>query len=253
MTEGGARRLGTSVGGIVAARVTGRHTALRLKLTGLVSTPDPSPPYWWGDGAEDFPLGLSTGGAGSVAATDPLIASPATSLAVPAQDVPTAMGQLPLRPGAVGLGNESTVKRVLANTVTSLSSQRIRAGTQLPSLVAKADHQRHAMSTIVAIAAVQLVLETIALPLQSVAVLRAEVARRAGTALDRLGLDEHWRQVVLDELVVHARRGAIVIVASGDAEVTNACDRVLSLTVAGAADQPTTSIRSDTRERAPER
>jgi putative ABC transport system ATP-binding protein len=43
-------------------------------------------------------------------------------------------------------------------------------------------------------------------------------------------LDEHWRQAVLEELIAQARRGAIVIVASGDPEVTSVCDRVRSLT-----------------------
>jgi ABC-type lipoprotein export system ATPase subunit len=112
--------------------------------------------------------------------------------------------------------------------------------------------------------------ETVALPLQSGPATRADVARRAGGALDRLGLadhaaqlvgtlsggqrqrvavartlasepdliladeptsalDAHWRQVVLEELAQQARRGAIVIVASGDEEVTAACDRVISL------------------------
>jgi ABC-type lipoprotein export system ATPase subunit len=118
--------------------------------------------------------------------------------------------------------------------------------------------------------------ETVALPLQSRLVPRAEVARRAADALDRVGLtdhaaqlvstlsggqrqrvaaartlaanpeliladeptsalDEHWRDVVLGQLVAHARLGAVVIVASGDAEVTSACDRVLSLTPTGAS------------------
>jgi putative ABC transport system ATP-binding protein len=117
--------------------------------------------------------------------------------------------------------------------------------------------------------------ETVALPLQSGAVARADVARRAADALDRLGLADHaaqlvgtlsggqrqrvavartlaanpdliladeptsalddrWREVVLDQLVAHARRGAVVIVASGDAHVTSACDRLLSLTTADA-------------------
>lgn len=112
--------------------------------------------------------------------------------------------------------------------------------------------------------------ETVALPLQSEDVLKAEVARRTANALDQLGLadhakqlvgtlsggqrqriavaralaaepdliladeptsalDEHWREVVLGQLVAHARRGAVVIVASGDGEVTAACDRVFSL------------------------
>ncbi len=112
--------------------------------------------------------------------------------------------------------------------------------------------------------------ETVALPLQPGAIPGAEVARRAATALDHLGLadhaaqlvgtlsggqrqrvavaralatepnliladeptsalDDHWRRAVLDQLVKHARRGAVVILASGDTEVTSTCDRVLSL------------------------
>ncbi len=39
----------------------GRSTPLRLKVTGIVSTPDLGLPYWWGDGAEDFPFGQSGG------------------------------------------------------------------------------------------------------------------------------------------------------------------------------------------------
>jgi putative ABC transport system ATP-binding protein len=42
-------------------------------------------------------------------------------------------------------------------------------------------------------------------------------------------LDAEWRQVVLDQLVEQARRGAVVIVASGDAQATSVADRVLSL------------------------
>ncbi len=117
--------------------------------------------------------------------------------------------------------------------------------------------------------------ETVALPLQSRRLARADVAGRARVALDLLGLadhgaqlvgtlsggqrqrvavartlviepdliladeptsalDEHWRDVVLDQLRVHARRGAIVIVASGDAEVIAVCDRTLTLTTPAA-------------------
>jgi ABC-type lipoprotein export system ATPase subunit len=42
-------------------------------------------------------------------------------------------------------------------------------------------------------------------------------------------LDEHWSQIVLNELVAQARRGAVVIIASGDAKVTAVCDRLLEL------------------------
>lgn len=48
-------------------------------------------------------------------------------------------------------------------------------------------------------------------------------------------LDAHWRQAVLDLLRAEARRGAVVVVASSDAEVTSVCDQVISLGQAEAA------------------
>jgi putative ABC transport system ATP-binding protein len=47
-------------------------------------------------------------------------------------------------------------------------------------------------------------------------------------------LDEHWRGAVLELLVAHARRGAVVIVASGDGEVAAEADRTISLGNGGA-------------------
>jgi ABC-type lipoprotein export system ATPase subunit len=47
-------------------------------------------------------------------------------------------------------------------------------------------------------------------------------------------LDEHWRDVVLSELVASARRGAVVVIASGDAAVLSVCDRVIALDTAAA-------------------
>jgi putative ABC transport system ATP-binding protein len=69
---------------------------------------------------------------------------------------------------------------------------------------------------------------------------RVAIARALATDPDLIladeptsALDEHWRDVVLGQLVAHARRGAVVIVASGDADVTSVCDRVISLMPAG--------------------
>lgn len=42
-------------------------------------------------------------------------------------------------------------------------------------------------------------------------------------------LDPHWRQVVLDLLVAEAGRGAAVVLASSDDEVTDICDVLVTL------------------------
>lgn len=128
MTARGARQARVSVGDTVDARVTGATSPVQLKVTGIVSLPNLNSPYWWGDGPEDFPLGLSLGASGNPAATDPLIASPSTALNVPSQDVPTAIGQIPLRAGAVSLADEGDVERVLNSTTVEL---HVRAGEML--------------------------------------------------------------------------------------------------------------------------
>ena len=66
---------------------------------------------------------------------------------------------------------------------------------------------------------------------QRVAIARA-LARRADVIIadePTSALDAHWRTVVLDLLRAEARRGAVVVVASSDDEVTSACDRVIAL------------------------
>lgn len=65
---------------------------------------------------------------------------------------------------------------------------------------------------------------------------RVAVARALATQPDVIladeptsALDPHWRQVVLDLLIAEARRGAVVVIVSTDAEVTSACDAVIDL------------------------
>ncbi len=99
--------------------------------------------------------------------------------------MPTAIGQIPLRAGAVGLGDESAVRRAAEHAPSPrLSGQGIQAGTRLPSLLAQADHQRHAMTTIVAIAAIQLVL--LAVWVLGSLLVRSSDARRSEARVARL-------------------------------------------------------------------
>jgi putative ABC transport system permease protein len=184
MTERGARQAGAAVGRTIDVQVTGGTAPMRLRVTGIVATPDLGLPYWWGDGVSDFPFGLSRGGAGVAASTDPLISSAATALSVPVQDVPTAMGQLPLRPDAVSLSDEPVIKRVLSRTAAQLTIQGIQTGTQLTALLASADSQRHAMATIVAVGAIQLVL--LAVWVLGSLLVRSSEARRAEARIARL-------------------------------------------------------------------
>ncbi len=153
-----AHELGASLGSVINASVQGTKTPLRLKITGIYAVPNFSLSYWWGNAVSYFPFGVATSGSNRIPEIDSLIASPQTALDVPTKELPQLTGEVPLKPGGVGLGEESGVRRALSSATTTVARNGVMLSTQLPPLLAGADHQRHVMSTIVAIAAIQLVL-----------------------------------------------------------------------------------------------
>ncbi len=181
MTARSAHQIGAHFGQTLSVLV-GR-APLQLHLTGIVRTPGLGSSYWWGQGIEDFPYGQPASANGP-APTDSVLASQATVLSVGARAAPSVTVQLGVRPGSVDLGDERTVTRDLARADANLQQQRIHLSSGLAGLLGNADHQRHVMATIVAIAATQLVV--LAVWVLGSLLVRSGDARRAEARVARL-------------------------------------------------------------------
>ncbi len=181
MTARSARQVGAHFGRSLTVLV-GR-TPRQLHVTGIVRTPALGSSYWWGQGVEDFPFGQPASANGP-APTDSVLASQATVLSVGARAAPAVTVQLPVRPGSVGLSDEATVAHDLTRATYELQQQRIHLSSGLAALLASAEHQRHVMATIVAIAATQLVV--LAVWVLGSLLVRSGDARRAEARVARL-------------------------------------------------------------------
>ncbi|MGE5617404.1 MAG: FtsX-like permease family protein [Candidatus Woesearchaeota archaeon] len=179
-----ARELGIALGSVIQAQVQGAKRPVRLRITGIYDVPNYGRSYWWGNGAGYFPFGQSAGGQRRLPEIDSLITSASTAAAVPVQDVPEVTGQLPLRLSSVSLTREAGLRRTVAGLSTRLAAAGIRVSTQTPSLLASADSQSRTMTTIVAVAAVQLVL--LAVWVLVSLLLRSGEARQAEVRVARL-------------------------------------------------------------------
>ena len=184
VSDRSARELGVSVGAVIHASVQGRSKPLVLHVTGIYSVPNLDASYWWGNASGYFPFGQVTGGFNRVPEVDSLVTSPATALAVPVQEAPQLTGQVALRAGSVGLAEEASVRRALSDASATVVARGVILNTQLASLLAGADSQRHAMSTIVAVAAVQLVV--LAIWVLAGLLVRSSDARQAEIRVARL-------------------------------------------------------------------
>ncbi len=183
LSDRSAALLHLTTGATIAAGVIGSRVPLRLKVAGVYLAPNVSLPYWWGQGAGYFAYGHASGPRGTPL-LDSLISSAATALAVPHADLPVVIGQVPLRPSAVTLSNEPALRGALAAATASVGRQQLVLRTPLPAILSNASHQRHVMSTIVAVAAIQLVL--LAIWVLASLLVRTADARRSEIRVARL-------------------------------------------------------------------
>ncbi len=105
-------------------------------------------------------------------------------LGLPAANLPTVSEQIPLHPHAIDLADQHATLAAITRETATLHGHGIVLGSQLPALIAAADHQRDAMRTIVAIAAIQLVL--LAVWVLAGQLVRSGDARRAEARVARL-------------------------------------------------------------------
>lgn len=185
VSDRSARELGVSVGAVIDASVQGATQPLRLRVTGIYAVPNVDLPYWWGNATGYFSFGQETSGAHRFPELDSLVASRQTALAVPPQDAPELVGQVPLRTAGAGLDQESSLRAALSGATSAVNAHGgVALSTQLPSLLTRSDGQRHVMSTIVAVAAIQLVL--LAIWVLGGVLVRSSDARRAEIRVARL-------------------------------------------------------------------
>jgi putative ABC transport system permease protein len=178
-----AGRLKLSLGAVIPAAVRGEARPVRLRVTGIYAVPNTSLPYWWGNGASYFPFGQTTG-PNRIPELDSMVTSPATALDVPVQSNPDVTGQLPLRAGLVGIGDESSIRQLLARVTSADDRSGVALSTRLAAILDAVDEQRHVMSTIIAIGSVQLVL--LAVWMLVGVLLRSGEARRPEIRVARL-------------------------------------------------------------------
>jgi putative ABC transport system ATP-binding protein len=151
--------------------------------------------------------------------------------------VPVAGGRVLLDGSPVVLWREASLGLVFQNLclVPLLSAQETVALPLQAKGVPKAEVAERSAAALAVLGlserTAQLVGELSGGQRQRVAVARALATRPDVILADEptSALDPHWGQVVLGLLTAEARRGAVVVVASSDSEVTSVCDALITL------------------------
>ena len=183
-----AKLLGLSIGSAVTISDLDFRGPVRMRITGVFRMPDLQSAYWSGDAAPYFPFGKGTGKPRLLLQIDDLFAARPAAFATPPIVRPTYVAlpalQTQLRPGVLDIGNASAVSQALVALQRHALETGFTLETGLPALLSNILHQQSLMDTIVAVAALQLVL--LAIWVLTSVLLRSADLRRGELRVARL-------------------------------------------------------------------
>ena len=184
VSERSARELGVMVGSTITVNDRKTDAPVRIRITGVYRLPNLHGAYWFGEPQTYFPFGQNSEKPLELDEIDDLFVTSPAAFALPPAYPRTLTVQTGLRPGALGIGNASAVKRDMLDLKRRATLAGVEAETHLPDVLAGPLHQRSLMGTIVVVAAVQLVL--LAMWVLTSALMRSADLRRTDLRVARL-------------------------------------------------------------------
>jgi putative ABC transport system permease protein len=179
-----AQRFRISVGSTVTVNNLNHQHPVRIRITGVYRVPNLQDGYWLGNGAAYFPFGQEIGRPFFLPETDDLFVASPAALGLPSAYTRSLSVASGLRPGVLGIGNASTVKQDMVALEQRATAAGFEVESGLPALLSGPLHQQSLMDTIVAVAALQLVL--LAIWVLTSVLLRSADLRRAELRVARL-------------------------------------------------------------------
>jgi putative ABC transport system permease protein len=155
VSQRSAAVLGVSVSGTVGVQARGDASTIHLPVAGIYQVPGPGSTYWWGERGGIFDYGALQN---HLFTLDPFVASASTVMSLGARNPATLSAQIPLTTRSVGVGDDADLLTLLQTSDSQAQRSGVDETTGLIGLIDGAAHVRHVMSTIVAAAAVQLLL-----------------------------------------------------------------------------------------------
>ena len=169
------------MGAAINAAVIGQRAPLRLRVAGIYAVPNLTSRTGGVAAQGYFAYGHVENHAPEL---DPFVTSIDTALAVPAQDLPARGGPGAAQSGRIGLATRAISSERSRPPMRRWPLEAWSSSTELPQILAGAAQQQHGMSTIVAIASVQLVL--LAVWILGNLLVRSTEARQAEIRVARL-------------------------------------------------------------------